>query len=262
MNTAEGRNAKVADDRSVIGVDDPGTWPRHIHTFVEPFVERLAGTTRNTSDLAIGPEEDDAFQATLTDVHLTVYHGTRLLDYEVASIRQDWLQLAGEDLVSGRIEAAWSAGAISGDERDQLLRGNLFGGGEYVANREGQVCFFTSRLVFDDEVASISRLMATWGGEVIYFGLGISHELEARLRQIGTPSIVVGAIDVSEKWRVSLASPGILHAFVGKKLGLDPHDCDIFYRDLVPGAQIIDVWQPGHPEFDRHTDLVEAVATN
>lgn len=250
----------MPNDRNVIDVDDTRTWTPRVHTFIEPFVERLAGTTEYTSDLAIRPEDDDAFQATFTDLLLKVYHGTRLLDHEVTSIRQGGLQLTGEELVSGRIDAAWAAGAISDEDRDHLLRGNLFGGGEYVANREGQVCFFMSRLVFDDAVASIWRPMATWGGEVIYFGSGISGELESRLRQLGTPSIVVAGIDVSESWRVFLASPGILHSFVGKKLGLKPYDCDIFYRDIVPGTRILDIWQPGDSEFDRHTELVGALA--
>ncbi len=249
-------------DRPIIDVDDPGTWPAHVQRFIEPFMARLQGTTEYTSDLAISPEEDDAFQATLSDYWLKVYHGTRLLDHETAAIQGDGLQLAGEDLVSRRIKEAFDSGVINEEERDQLLTGNLFGGGEYVSNREGQVCFFMSRHVFDDEVASIWRPMATWGGEVIYFGSDISPELESRLRQLGSPSIIVAAIDVSEQGRVFLASPGILHSFVGKSLGLVPYDCDIFYRAAVPGTQILNIWQPGDKDFDRHPDLVEALATD
>lgn len=61
--------------------------------------------------------------------------------------------------------------------------------------------------------------------------------------------------DLSEGWRVYLSSPGTLKSVTGKMLGFDDYGEEIFYRAGISGVDIIDIWQPGHPEYDVHTGL-------
>ncbi len=240
---------------SVISIDDPSTWPTDVFERVEARASVLAGTTEHTLDLGIDPNEDVEFRAVLTDHLLTVYHATRLLDHEIEWMWRDGLVPLSNELVRRRIEAARDSGYITANDRDELLRGNLFAADRRTASRENQVCFLLSRRTLDQNVSGIWHLLTTWGGEGIYLGR-FSTDVEAHLlRKLGSPAIVVAAIPLAEDSQNHHVSPGVLKAFVGRQLELSDYGASVLYRAAVPSRQIVDVWLPGHPQYDRHTAL-------
>ena len=242
-------------DMRLVDLDDARTWTTEIRETTKSFAEPLRGTTEYTADLSIDPDREDTFRLSLQGTFVKVYHATRLLDHEAEDIRNEGLTPASQDLVERRIATASDHGYVDDSVRDGLLSGNLFGAGEYVANREGMVCFFASRSVMDDFIAGIWSLMTTWGGEIVYFGSKLSDTTRARLKVIGRPAIVVAAVELSESWRVHYVAPGVANAFVGKYLGFTSYDFDLHYRGRVPGEQILDIWMPSDPQYDGFPEL-------
>jgi hypothetical protein len=50
-------------------------------------------------------------------------------------------------------------------------------------------------------------------------------------------------------------SPGLNRSFVGAALGLGDFGSEIHHMAPVPPGCIEAIWQPGHPEYDRHQNL-------
>jgi hypothetical protein len=121
-------------------------------------------------------------------------------------------------------------------------------------DRRGQVCFVLSRGLFDYNPGGFGYLLTEWGGELITMSGGGSS-VRPRLREIGAPSIVVVALDLSHRWRVHASYPSLEKLFIGKRLGLEDAGSDVHYRAAVTGESILDIWQPGDPEYDRHSGL-------
>jgi hypothetical protein len=74
-------------------------------------------------------------------------------------------------------------------------------------------------------------------------------ELRPRLAQMGLPAIVVANLDLSHgDYSIfpSLAKP-----FVTQILEPASAGANIYLRAGVSPGQIEDIWQPGHPEYDK-----------
>lgn len=241
---------------NIIDVDLPDTWLEEVHNRVAYYARRLEGSSASTLDLDISFDEQEAFREELAGTQVKVYHATRLLDHEVESIRAEGLIPLSADLVRTRIKRAAERGALSQDERDELLAGNLFDAGDNVSNREGQVCFFLSVEVLSHSVSGVWNLMTKWGGEGIYFG-SFSDLTETRLKLVGRPSVVVAAVDLSPSQLIHPVYPGVLKSFVGRLRNHEDYAADVLYKAPVPPVQILDIWQPGHPEYDRFQELPE-----
>lgn len=52
--------------------------------------------------------------------------------------------------------------------------------------------------------------------------------------------------------------PSLHKAFVGRLLNLEDQGASVHYRSAVPSDQVVAIWQPGDPEYDRHVDLSKA----
>lgn len=72
---------------------------------------------------------------------------------------------------------------------------------------------------------------------------------------LGHPAIVVVALDIAAVGGEAYMAPGLAKLFVGKKLGLPDASGEIYVREDIPGVDIVDIWQPGHFEYDLHGDL-------
>lgn len=46
--------------------------------------------------------------------------------------------------------------------------------------------------------------------------------------------------------------PALNKMFVATLLGLGDRTADVFFRAPIPSSMILDIWQPGHVEYDRH----------
>jgi hypothetical protein len=237
---------------TVIDIDRAVTWPEDVRREVEGCANRLRGATRFTSDLPILPDDEDAFRARLDGRPLRTYHATRLLDHERDAITREGLLPLTAELVERRIDLANRVKAITADQRRTLSATNVFALGceEY---RENQVCLTLGEGSLD-EIGGVWRLLSTWGGEAIYWANERS-ELGDRLKPLGSPTVVAAAVDLTAGWRTHLVSPGVLHCFVGRTLGLERPFADVFYRARVPPERVLEIWGPGDAEYDRHAGL-------
>lgn len=182
------------------------------------------------------------------------YHCTRLLDHEVAMIRSEGIRLLTPDLVEQRIAAATGAGAISDSDAALLRASTYLTSAQAQPSRGGLAYFFTSRRVFDEAVGGVWYLLSEWGGEAIRM-TAESRALPSHLVRLGRPSVVVAALEVDADADEPRTWPAIHKVLVDTLLGSDRPGCDVVCRRDVPAAAILDVWQPGHPEYDRHGDL-------
>ncbi len=208
---------------------------------------RLAETRRSLA------ENEDAFRSQTAGWLLRTHHCTRLLDHEVAAIRDVGLRLLSEDLVSKRLEDAVARGYMTSEEGRAIAAANVFAKGQQQY-REGQICLILSRHPLRTEPDAVWRLLTTWGGEAIYFG-HVNTPLEDTLRALGRPTVIVADVDLSQGWQTHPVFPGVLHSFVGRSLGFPDYASDVFYGAPISPSQIAGIWQPGHAEYDRHHAL-------
>lgn len=232
----------------VVDVDDETTWPPSIRKFVFEVAHASQG---DEDSLADGDLADlrQAFCRIIAGHPMMVLHCTRLLDHEVYEIRDSGLSVASQDLVENRINAAFERGQIGSDERAELLRNTVFRHGD-ASNRIGQVCFVLGRSDFDDRPNNVWHYLTEWGGELLSNG---SKEIRPVLRRIGRPAIVVAGVDLSVHCP-SFVHDRVLRSFITAKHGRAAAS-GIYYRDSVGSNKIIDIWQPGHAEYDRHSQL-------
>lgn len=78
------------------------------------------------------------------------------------------------------------------------------------------------------------------------------------LQQLGTPSIVVAEINLGGDSQEHSVYPSLQHNLVECVLEIEDLGASVHYRDPIPPEHIVDIWQPGHPEYDRHVQLARA----
>jgi hypothetical protein len=241
-----------------IDLDDTGTWPADLWDHVLRRATDLRGTTQYTSDLEIGLDGDGRFDQIVSEHRLRAYHCTRLLPHEVARIRAEGLRPLDEDLVTSRLDQALHHGAVTEDQHRELTGTTVFRR-RNANGRQSQVCAVVGRGPFDDEYSGLWRLLTTWGGEAIYDAHGRTP-VEHYLSEVGTPSIVVVDLDLGAPpmgGHRHLFSPDLEKVFIGRILGLRGADSSAHYFASVKAADIVDIWQPGHEEYEMHRGLPE-----
>jgi hypothetical protein len=225
-----------------VDVDDLSTWPPALTAWLRP----LADSSEATDAIAISLiEREPRLLDLLAGRKLLAYHCTRLLPSEVAAVRANGLRALTAALVEERLRRAAREGAITEAEATRLAGTSVYALGEQE-HREGRVCAILGRSVLDDHPAGAEPLLSAWGGEAIYWK---PYDDEPVLRRIGQPAIVRMQLDPARIWAFSLAAP-FLAALRGEGA-----DADIQYLRDVPAADVLDIWQPGQPGYDRHRDL-------
>jgi hypothetical protein len=236
-------------DRTLVDLDAPSTWPHAVLEWAQAQAAALSGSTEFTCDLSNELIEREAeFRALFDGTKMLVYHCTRLLDWEADDIRRAGLVPLTRDLVERRIDQAERRGVLDAGEADRLRRSHTFALGE-EDGRKDQVCFVAGREGLDD--SGIHYLVNLWGGEGIYW----AHADDPDPPTEGRPAIVVAAIDVSDRGRELRFDPALPKLFVGILLGTRDNYADVFLQTAVPASDIIDIWQPGHPEYNRLSNL-------
>jgi hypothetical protein len=242
-----------ADMASTVDIDDLDSWPRTVLAYTGAWATRLAGSTPYPLDLAIPWEAEAEFLDLLVDHPVRTYHCARLLDDEVDDVRRHGLAALEEDLVARKLRAAHTAGAISETEHDELRSSSVFAHGS-TTGRLDKVCVVVGRTALDEDDGLIP-LLTSWGGEAVYWaheGTSLGH----RLRQLGTPAVVVLDVDLSRCDRDDLLlAPPLNRLFVGQQLGLDEIRGEAHIPRPITAAEVVDIWQPGTEDYDRHLQL-------
>jgi hypothetical protein len=94
-------------------------------------------------------------------------------------------------------------------------------------------------------------LLLMWGGEVINFTRA-GQNLEDVVRRIGHPSMVSVALRL-DRARDCSYFPSLMGLFLGR-----PSERGGTVYVPAPGVaahEVIDVWYPGHPEYDKYPRL-------
>ena len=111
------------------------------------------------------------------------------------------------------------------------------------------------RSVLDRQWYGVEPLLSRWEGEALY--IGIQHEWPT-LQRIGRPAVVVAALDLSTSTDVAYMSRDLATVFVSTEIDVGELGAEIHYSAPIPGDDVIDIWQPGSPEYDRHDKLPRA----
>jgi len=233
---------------AAVDIDDVGTWPPRIRAFCKNWASVLQDT-RFITDLKLPDGEEASFETMIGHLPLRAFHCTRLMDEEAEAIRRQGLVPLSERLVASRIRRAYVSGHLTAAERDTLTSGTVFASGN-AAGRPGQVCAVMGRTIFSEDPAAVDLMLGLWGGEAIYW----AHEstaLAARLRTLGKPSIVVINLRMAGSSRVPFFAPSPAKLFVGHLLQLPGAYGDVHYYGPVRREDIVDIWQPGHRDYDR-----------
>lgn len=229
--------------------DEPGTWPAGLRAVIAQVVDGVKPGSY-VDELDIGFDDDyvlELFQGR----PLRAYHATRLLPHEVDSVKRDGLRRLTEDHIERRIAGAVDVGAIDSEAAGFLLAHTVFVKKHAVENRKDQVCAIAGSNVFTEHPSGVRLLLSTWGGEGIYWCVG--DEMEARLRTLGRPSIVVLDLPLDgAQWLMFPGLGAVLAACLGR---LDSPGADVHYKGAVPASAVVDVWQPGMPGYDQFDRL-------
>lgn len=236
-----------------VDLDDEATWPRPVLSFVDEFARRLEGSTEFTVDLGGGLiEREDEFCSLFAGRRLLAFHATSLFDHEVEDIRRRGLRVLTSRLVEEKIADAHARRLISAAERDRCGEENVYAI-HTTAGREGRICLVIGRSIFDRDAGSLTPFLGGWGGEAINGGPGPGED--PVLRRLGDPAIVATAIDVRAGGRPVYAAPSLPKVFVGKRLGLEDAHGEIHVTTNIGGGDVLDIWRPGDPGYDRHPAL-------
>ncbi|MEU7028851.1 hypothetical protein AB0A60_19445 [Streptomyces sp. NPDC046275] len=244
----------------IVDVDVPATWPRPL----ADLVGKLADDARHADhapeyyqDLDLLSHEDTVL-AHLEGHLVRARHHTRLLDHEKDAIRAQGLRLLNAQLVNDRLDQAHALGYLSNAEHEKLRSVNeTVPGQRSWGRREDQVCLTLSAAPQTHHVDGIYRLLTYWGGEAIYWQhCEGSPALAAKLHILGAPSVVTALLDLTTPAQEGHSIfPSVVHVFVGKALGHEPADADVFYRAPIPPERIESIVSPGDLAYDRFPDL-------
>ncbi len=250
-------------DLPVVDADDSATWPQPL----ADLVHRLADDARRAGhdpefyqDLSLHGHEDTVFQH-LSESLVRARHSTRLLDHEKNAIRAQGLRLLTADLVNDRLDQAHALGYLSAAEHETLRAKNCMAPEvRTMGRREGQVCLTLSTAAMVHHSDGLYRLLSCWGGEAIYWQHCESdRDLAPELRSLGAPAVVTALLDFTVPGEgLHRVFPSVLHVLVGKALGWEPADADVFYRAPIPPHRIESIVSPGDPDYDRFSNLPRA----
>lgn len=236
----------------LVDFDDWGTWPTAVIELVNDLVDQLGESTEFTPDLPISPNAEEEIRSRLDGCKLLAFHATRLLEHEVSEIRSMGLRRLSRDLLENRISAAHSRGLLSDAERDRCRARNVYAI-DNVIGREGQICLVWGRRTLDEEAHGLSPFLGGWGGEAMNGGPGPDED--PVLQRLGRPALVVAAVDLGAGERSPFTAPSLTKVFLGTRLGLRDAGGEVHTFADIPAEDIIDIWQPGHPQYDRHREL-------
>lgn len=240
----------------VVDPADQTSWPDDIASEVWQLTEqcrtvRSNKPTRHSYELTLGGFEEDhaterAFRDLFCDRHIAMFHATRLLPHEIASVRVDGLTVIGKKQRSARLDRVVEIyGAEFGSDRFELLRGAgpLYDNG--ANGRVGKLWGVTPlQIAFDEGGHGMTVFLKKWGGECFYWCADESVELKESidfLTERSTPAIVCYAVTPSK-----LNTYTKLWSIFVAQFGGWPSPWHEFYvEESIPAEQVVEILSPG-----------------
>lgn len=160
-----------------------------------------------------------------------------------------------EDFIDQKLASALAAGALTDKEVVHLASSTVFANG-HTSGRLAKVCVVIGKDSLDDTFG-VRPLLSRWGGEAIYWFHGDREgPTGATLKTLGRPTIVSLVADFSRPERFSTEFWPALHKlFVARLLELDEVCGEAHIYDSIAADEVVDVWNPGDAEYDRHPTL-------
>lgn len=244
----------VSDLLPAIDPDEPETWPPALTAWVEETSRRYLRPQCSTESLGGEPGAPDGALALLDGRPVRAYHSTRLLPHECDAIRGEGLHLLTPELVQRKLTGALDSGALSRAEYHALASRTAYEVQPEWApsGRGGMVWATVGRSLFRDDPHAVTPLLTHWGGEGIYMQ---QQDQRAIVADIGTPSIVVLNLHPSEDRHTTCFMPTLSSVLRAVAVGTEDPHADVRHRVPIPASGIVDIWQPGHPEYDVYPGL-------
>ncbi|MER7512142.1 hypothetical protein ABTX82_27855 [Streptomyces lavendulae] len=239
----------------IVDVDDLGTWPTaltaHINQLLAFATENRI--TRDSYDQLDITGWDRLVRETLVGCLVRARHCSRLLDHEAVAIREHGLRPLTPDLVNDRLDQALNGGFLTSQLHGTLTADNATTStGPRWSGRQNQVCLTLSTASFTHQAPGL--LHRYWGGEAIYWKhCDTAPDIMQVLSSMGRPAVVTALIDLSDPKHT--LSPELTRVLVGKALGADRADADVFHLSPVPPARIEAIDFPGDSGYDRFPKL-------
>jgi hypothetical protein len=200
--------------RRIVDIEDPLTWPEALCELLARSKDVLSGCARKEGEIDAVPGARfttlNEFAGGKRDVvrrgeeilatsRILGFHCTRLLPYEVESVRNEGLKLPSPEFLRERIERAVREGYLRRSLANALSDKNQ----AEDSNRRGKIGFVHGSWSLKQSGAR--PLLGSWGGEALYG----SHEGDPMtgpvLRKLGEPYVVVAALPAKELRGCSLA---------------------------------------------------------
>jgi hypothetical protein len=249
----------VRSSHGAIDIDDGRTWPVSVREMVKIIAQRCPPEIQYLDEIDAQAQENDSFSRLLDGRYLRAYHCTKLLPHELVAIHETGLQPLSSDLVATRLRLAVAGGYLTAQEYNRLKQQDVFTLHD-ESGRADVTCFLFGKATFDLHWRGLWRLLTLWGGEAIYWSNGDPEdELYETVDSIGTPTVLVLNILVSNSSREPVIHSNLLGHFVARYLELDYSGEGRTHLPIPPG-QIIGTWQPGDSAFERFRGLRNAIS--
>jgi len=224
---------------SVVDLDEPKSWPNEIREELgknlDYLIEERAAEREYdlSSDRWLQPAPPSPFTKRahrlildrMQAEELRVFHATRLLDFDEVRTK-GLLPLVFDERINRLRELAAQRRLAGFAEDIDAATGRVDANDPYLSTREGQVWATPMRRYLHDGRCDV--FFEHWGGEAVQrFTMMASPQLEAAIKQIGEPAVVIAkipAIGVCERAisqlpqtmvELALASSGRIEVPVG-----------------------------------------------
>ena len=181
----------------------------------------------------------------LAGSRIRAWHYSRLLDHEVAAMRQGLVPSSFEFLKK-RLNDLVAMDLLSEKEADKVFQESPFQSQEGI--RSGRLWTVTVPLPCCD--MGVSPLLGSWGGESAYFWLS-DKGLAAKLKHLGLSRILEIEAALSDSLNAFSASSTVLEAWA-KKLGVPvvPTGCDLAITNSLDAAKLVRVHTEGESAYE------------
>ncbi|MDR5904107.1 hypothetical protein [Franzmannia qiaohouensis] len=181
----------------------------------------------------------------LAGSRIRAWHYSRLLDHEVAAMRQGLVPSSFEFLKK-RLNDLVAMDLLRQEEADKVFQESPFQSQEVI--RSGRLWTVTVPLPYCD--TGVSPLLGSWGGESAYFWLS-DKGLATKLRHLGMSRILEIEAALSDGLNAFSASSTVLEAWA-KKLGAPavPTGCDLAITNCLGTAKLVRVHTEGESAFE------------